>query len=385
MPEAVLRFPDPDQVRLVFGHRDRHLRKVRDELGLSAVLRGEELRLRGDREQVRHGKAVFEELARLARRGGRVETADVRRALDGEFAGPAPAADGAAGSVPFAPTRPVSPSPLGGARRTGGTPRPGGAGRAGGAPPSGDGEPRTGAAGVPLFEKSREVKPRTEGQANYVRAIREKDLVLCTGPAGCGKTYLAVAMAIHALRTDRVRKIVLARPAVEAGEKLGFLPGDMLAKVNPYLRPLLDALNDMLDYEQVRRYMSKDMIEVVPLAFMRGRTLNNTFMILDEAQNATVTQMKMFLTRMGEESKIVVTGDVTQFDLPDDVPSGLKDAVDRLGAVEGVGAVKLGRADIVRHRLVRDIVRAYDETGDDPADAARDLTRERRAAGPAAD
>ena len=354
MPEAVLRFPDPDQVRLVFGHRDKHLRKVRDELGLSAVLRGEELRLRGDREQVRHGKAVFEELARLARRGGRVEVADVRRALDGEFSDPEPAADGAGPSVPFARVPAASPSPLGGARR------------AGNAPPGGDGE--AGETRVPLYEKSREVKPRTDGQARYVQAIRDKDLVLCTGPAGCGKTYLAVAMAIHALRTERVRKIVLARPAVEAGEKLGFLPGDMLAKVNPYLRPLLDALNDMLDYEQVRRYMSKDMIEVVPLAFMRGRTLNNTFMILDEAQNATVTQMKMFLTRMGEESKIVVTGDVTQFDLPDDVPSGLKDAVQRLGGIEGVGAVKLGRADIVRHRLVRDIVRAYDADDEDPAD-----------------
>ena len=379
MPEAVLRFPDPDQVRLVFGHRDRHLRKVRDELGLSAVLRGEELRLRGDREQVRHGKAVFEELARLARRGGRVETADVRRALDGEFSGPEPPAGaaapfggedrggGSAGSVPFPVARqssPASPSPRGGGSRNGRT----------GGPPPGDGE--AGQVRVPLLEKSREVKPRTEGQARYVQAIRDKDLVLCTGPAGCGKTYLAVAMAIHALRTDRVRKIVLARPAVEAGEKLGFLPGDMLAKVNPYLRPLLDALNDMLDYEQVRRYMSKDMIEVVPLAFMRGRTLNNTFMILDEAQNATVTQMKMFLTRMGEESKIVVTGDATQYDLPEDVPSGLKDAVDRLGGIEGVGAVKLGRADIVRHKLVRDIVRAYDED-DDPAEAARDA----RAAG----
>ena len=337
MPEAVLRFPDPDQVRVVFGHRDRHLRRVRDELGLSAVLRGEELRLRGDREQVKHGKAVFEELARLARRGGRVETADVNRALAGEVGAPDFEQDGAgAGSPRVFPPAARTPVPAGTAQ-------------------SGD------APGVPLMEKSREVKPRTAGQARYVEAIRDRDLVLCTGPAGCGKTYLAVATAIHALRTERVRKIVLARPAVEAGEKLGFLPGDMLAKVNPYLRPLLDALNDMLDYEQVRRYMSKDMIEVVPLAFMRGRTLNNTFMILDEAQNTTVTQMKMFLTRMGEESKIVVTGDVTQLDLPDDVPSGLKDAMNRLGDIEGVGAVKLGRADIVRHRLVREIVQAYDD------------------------
>ena len=270
-----------------------------------------------------------------------MESGDVSRALAGEF------------SRPFDLVEDGSPaSPPDGAR-------PAVIGRV--APPPGDGAADENGA-VPLFEKSREVKPRSAGQATYVEAIRENDLVFCTGPAGCGKTYLAVAMAIHALRTDRVRKIVLARPAVEAGEKLGFLPGDMLAKVNPYLRPLLDALNDMLDYEQVRRYMSKDMIEVVPLAFMRGRTLNSTFMILDEAQNTTVTQMKMFLTRMGEGSKIVVTGDVTQLDLPDDVPSGLKDAVGRLREVAGVGAVNLGRMDIVRHRLVRDIVQAYDDT-----------------------
>ncbi|MFH5802943.1 PhoH family protein [Alienimonas sp. DA493] len=343
MSEAVLRFPDPDQVRVVFGHRDRHLRKVRDELGLSAVLRGEELRLRGDREQVRHGKAVFEELARLARRGGRVETADVSRALAGEFSRPFDPVEDGPGDRSALP--PASASPFAG-------PLPDRS-----ASTNGDGD----GSGVSLYEKSREVKPRSAGQAAYIEAIQQKDLVFCTGPAGCGKTYLAVAMAIHALRTDRVRKIVLARPAVEAGEKLGFLPGDMLAKVNPYLRPLLDALNDMLDYEQVRRYMAKDMIEVVPLAFMRGRTLNSTFMILDEAQNTTVTQMKMFLTRMGEESKIVVTGDVTQLDLPDDVPSGLKDAVGRLSKVEGVGVANLGRADIVRHKLVRDIVQAYDE------------------------
>ena len=163
------------------------------------------------------------------------------------------------------------------------------------------------------------------------------------------------------MRSERVRKIILVRPAVEAGEKLGFLPGDMLAKVNPYLRPLLDALHDILDFEQVKRYMARDVIEIVPLAFMRGRTLNNTFIILDEAQNTTVTQMKMFLTRMGQESKIVVTGDTTQIDLPAHVTSGLIDAVTRLGRITGVGTVKLTGRDIVRHRLVREVVRAYDD------------------------
>ena len=152
---------------------------------------------------------------------------------------------------------------------------------------------------IDLFEKARLVRPKTPGQEVYVDAIRSHDLVFSTGPAGCGKTYLAVAMALNALRTERVRKIVLVRPAVEAGEKLGFLPGDMLAKVNPYLRPLLDALVDILSFDQVKRYMEHDIIEIVPLAFMRGRTLNDTFIILDEAQNTTATQMKMFLTRMG--------------------------------------------------------------------------------------
>ncbi|MBI1313132.1 AAA family ATPase [bacterium] len=213
---------------------------------------------------------------------------------------------------------------------------------------------------INLFEKARRVKPRTQGQGRYVEAIRENDLVFCTGPAGCGKTYLAVAMALNALRTEQVRKIVLVRPAVEAGEKLGFLPGDLLAKVNPYLRPLLDALADILSFDQVKRYMEHDIIEIVPLAYMRGRTLNDTFIILDEAQNTTATQMMMFLTRMGEHSKIVVTGDPTQVDLPGHMTSGLDDAIVRLTGIPGVEAVRLSGQDIVRHRLVREIVRAYD-------------------------
>ena len=167
-------------------------------------------------------------------------------------------------------------------------------------------------------------------------------------------------MAVHALRQEQVKKIVLVRPAVEAGEKLGYLPGDMLAKVNPFLRPLFDALHEMLDYEQVSRYVEKDVIEVVPLAFMRGRTLSNTFIILDEGQNTTITQMKMFLTRMGTGSRIVVTGDTTQIDLPPNIPSGLTDAIERLSAITGVAAVRLSIRDIVRHPLVKEIVKAYD-------------------------
>jgi phosphate starvation-inducible PhoH-like protein len=213
---------------------------------------------------------------------------------------------------------------------------------------------------VNLPHQHRKIKPRTEGQAAYVKAVRGHDLTLCRGPAGCGKTYLAVALAVEALKSRAIRKIVLVRPAVEAGESLGFLPGDLQAKLNPYLRPLLDALNEMLDYDQVKYLMEHDVIEVIPLAYMRGRTLNEAFIILDEAQNTTSAQMKMFLTRMGEESKIVVSGDVTQVDLPGGVTSGLRDAWHRLAGIRGVSFVTLKSSDIVRHRLVQEIVDRYD-------------------------
>src|SRR5256885_3693232 len=179
--------------------------------------------------------------------------------------------------------------------------------------------------------------------------------------SGTGKTYLAVAAAVDALTRKRVKRIILARPAVEAGENLGFLPGDMQAKINPYLRPLLDALREMMDYEMVKRYMADDVIEVVPLAYMRGRTLNNAFIIMDEAQNTTVPQMKMFLTRMGLNSKVVVSGDTSQVDLPSHTKNGLTDAIGRLRDIEGFANVVLTREDIVRHRLVQEIVRCYEE------------------------
>ena len=187
------------------------------------------------------------------------------------------------------------------------------------------------------------------------------DLTFAVGPSGTGKTYLAVALAVEALKAQQIRKVVLVRPAVEAGESLGFLPGDLHAKINPYLRPLLDALHEMMDYDQIKRQMEEDVIEVVPLAYMRGRTLNEAFIILDEAQNTTVAQMKMFLTRMGNGSKIVVAGDETQVDLPPHTRSGLTDAVMRLKHIQGFAQVRLTKADIVRHRLVTEIVRAYEE------------------------
>lgn len=310
MSNGTVRFRSQNDVRSLFGTRDRNLRRLRDQLHIDVVLRGDELQIRGEPAQVERGTEVLSELRGLIERKGYLPDEEFDRILERsqEFSDPEDPSD----------------------------------------------------AAIEVFHKARRVVPRTAGQRRYIEAIRQHDLVFCAGPAGSGKTYLAVAMAVNALRQELVRKIVLVRPAVEAGEKLGFLPGDMLAKVNPYLRPLLDALGDILDFEQVQRYLDRDVIEIIPLAFMRGRTLNNTFMILDEAQNSTVTQMLMFLTRMGHHSKIVVTGDATQTDLPETVQSGLNDALHRLRHVPGIGVVHLSGEDIVRHPLVRRIVAAYD-------------------------
>lgn len=311
--ETSLNFANQDQILALFGAQDAHLRQIRDAVGVEVVLRGDQIQVHGDDDQVRQGWEILRELKSLLDTKGKIHEDDVTRVIQHVAGVPAP------GEVLQAPS-------------------------------------------INVFERAKHVHPRTPGQAEYVQTIQQNDLVFCFGPAGCGKTYLSVAMAIHALRTERVRKIVLVRPAVEAGERLGFLPGDMLAKVNPYLRPLLDALHDILDFEQVKRYMENDVIEIVPLAFMRGRTLNETFIILDEGQNTTITQMKMFLTRMGTESKIVVTGDITQLDLPPQTSSGMTDAVRRLNGIDGVGVVELTGRDIVRHRLVREIVKAYDDS-----------------------
>src|SRR5512142_2006798 len=211
------------------------------------------------------------------------------------------------------------------------------------------------------FGGKRTVQPKSVNQRRYLDAIEKNDMVFGVGPAGTGKTYLAVAMAISALLAKRVNRIILARPAVEAGERLGFLPGTLQEKIDPYLRPLYDALYDMLDPEKVDRYLEKNIIEIAPIAFMRGRTLNDSFIILDEAQNTTSEQMKMFVTRLGFNSKAVITGDVTQIDLPSARRSGLLEAVDILKKVEGLTFVYFDQADVVRHALVQRIIRAYDE------------------------
>ncbi len=207
------------------------------------------------------------------------------------------------------------------------------------------------------------IKAKTANQQRLVEETRENDLVFALGPAGTGKTYISVAMAVQALKSKSVKKIIISRPAVEAGENLGFLPGDLKEKIDPYLRPIYDALNDMIPYEKLGYYMERAIIEIAPLAYMRGRTLNNAFILLDEAQNTTPMQMKMFLTRMGPESKMIITGDPTQVDLPSNQRSGLKEAVRILRKVKGIGFVELTDKDVVRHRLVREIIDAYGKEG----------------------
>ena len=210
-----------------------------------------------------------------------------------------------------------------------------------------------------ISAKGRPIKPKTIGQKDYIKTIQQKPVTIGVGPAGTGKTYLAVAAAVAAFREKEVSRIILTRPAVEAGERLGFLPGDLQSKVDPYLRPLYDALFDMLGAETYQKYLEKGNIEVAPLAYMRGRTLDDSFIILDEAQNTSREQMKMFLTRMGFGSKVVITGDVTQIDLPEGKPSGLKEAMKVLDGVEGVGICRLTQNDVVRHIMVQRIIEAY--------------------------
>ena len=214
--------------------------------------------------------------------------------------------------------------------------------------------------GIILYgTKGAPIKPKTVNQQKLVQSVKDNDLVFALGPAGTGKTFISVALAVRALKNKVIKKIIITRPAVEAGENLGFLPGDLKEKIDPYLRPIYDALNDMLPFEKLTYYMEREIIEIAPLAYMRGRTLNNAFILLDEAQNTTPMQMKMFLTRMGPESKMIVTGDISQIDLPSKQRSGLKEAVRILNQVKGIGFVELSSRDVVWHKLVRDIIEAY--------------------------
>jgi phosphate starvation-inducible PhoH-like protein len=308
--ELSITLENPNKAAALFGAGDRHLKMIREALGVQVFARGGQVKLTGAAKSVSRAAAALEQLQRKLRRESHLSVDDVAEAVSSATA------------------------------------------------ESG----REAAETLDVYVAGQLVRPKSPGQKRYVDAIRDDDLVFCTGPAGTGKTYLAVAVAVHMLKHQKVKRLILVRPAVEAGEKLGFLPGDMQAKVNPYLRPLFDALHDMMEYDQIRRFMVNDLIEVIPLAFMRGRTLNDSIIILDEAQNATVSQMLMFLTRMGHGSKMIVTGDDSQVDLEPGTVSGLTDARSRLSGVKGVSFVRLDRDDIVRHRLVQSIVQAYAET-----------------------
>ena len=296
----------------LFGSHDRHLKLIEEELGVHVSARGDEVALDGAPAAVQQAERVLHELAALTAEGYELRPDDVSFAVK------------AARGGQDAPLKELLLNT------------------------------------VPIATKKRFVVPKSATQKIYLDAIQKYDIVLGIGPAGTGKTYLAMAMAVAALTKREVSRIILARPAVEAGEKLGFLPGDMYAKVNPYLRPLYDALYDMMDVDRANRLIERGEIEIAPLAFMRGRTLNDSFVILDEAQNATAEQMKMFLTRLGFNSKAVVTGDITQVDLPSDRRSGLIEVRDILQEIPGIQFIYFDERDVVRHRLVQEIIKAYD-------------------------
>ncbi len=328
MAERVILIPAEVDRTAVLGPADRNLKVIRETLGVALSPRDGQVLIRGDHDEVTRASAVMDMLIGASRARRAVSREELLEAI---LAQPGERRRARAGDDD------------------------------GWGDPSGRGEP--GWEGqMTSTSAGRTIKPKTPNQEDYLEAIRTHDLVLSVGPAGTGKTYLAVAAAVHMLRSGRVKRLILARPAVEAGERLGFLPGDLQQKVNPYLRPLLDALEEMLDYQTLQRFMANDVIEVIPLAFMRGRTLNDAVIILDEAQNTTAGQMLMFLTRMGRRSKCVVTGDPSQVDLPPSERSGLLDALERLRGVPGIAFARLDESDIVRHRLVQRIVEAYRTT-----------------------
>ena len=312
--ELAIEVASQEEAMFLFGAGDAHLRQIRDGLDVQIAARNGVVRLEGDEGPVHHAERLLLDMIELYRAGDALpEVYD-----EGEGAEARASAGGSKERKLTSPER----------------------------------------AAIRNLARS-------GGQEKYIESILRNELVFCIGPAGTGKTYLAVRLAVDGLRAGEYQKLILCRPAVEAGEKLGFLPGDFQAKINPYLRPLYDALNDVLGMEQVKRYIEREIIEIIPLAYMRGRTLNNSFIILDEGQNTTVSQMKMFLTRLGMGSKVIANGDVTQFDLPEDQLSGLVHAGSIFRDIPGIGWVELEKMDIVRHPLVKKIVEAYEAATED--------------------
>ena len=308
-----LHVQDPNEAILLLGISDGNMKLIEQELGVQVITRGESIRLVGEVENTETAKKLIEQLLKVIRKGININQRDVSTALEMN----------SAGTIEYF---------------------------------------------AELYDeeiarnvKGKAIRAKTIGQREYIQAMRHKDLVFCIGPAGTGKTYLAVVLATQALKNGHVKRIILTRPAVEAGESLGFLPGDLKEKVDPYLRPLYDALHDVLGTEQTARFLERGTIEIAPLAYMRGRTLDDAFVILDEAQNSTKAQMKMFLTRLGFGSKMVITGDKTQIDLPPRIESGLKVAEKILSNVSGIHFQMLEQGDVVRHPLVAKIIQAYEE------------------------
>ena len=305
------------------GVRDENINLIKENINATLVLRGDEVYLKGSEHDIQSAERIIDEMKFLQKRQGSLTSHDVKLIID--------LIDDSR-ETKFKMNIPQNGSDL---------------------------------KNIILFKNSSDlVKPRTPTQIEYSQKVKENDIVFAIGPAGTGKTYLAVAFAVAALKNKEVSKIVLARPAVEAGESLGFLPGDLSDKVDPYLRPLYDALEDMIPFDKLKGYMDKNVIEIVPLAYMRGRTLSNAFVILDEAQNSSTTQMKMFLTRIGASSKAIINGDITQIDLPRRDMSGLVEIKDILQNVEGISFVYFNKGDVVRHKLVKDILEAYEKFGE---------------------
>lgn len=313
MFEQIINVDRMEQAVSLFGSFDENIKLIEKEFSVGVISRGSEIKVAGEAENVQKGVRAINGLLTLINRGESLSDQNVRYVLALVNEG------------------------------------------------NEDKLERMAADCVCITSKGKPVKPKTLGQKKYIETIRNNTVTFGIGPAGTGKTYLAVAMAVTAFRAKEINRIVLTRPAVEAGEKLGFLPGDLQQKVDPYLRPLYDALFDMLGAENFQKHQERGDIEVAPLAYMRGRTLDDSFIILDEAQNTTPEQMKMFLTRLGFNSKMVVTGDITQIDLPDGKRSGLKEAVRILKNIDDIGIVRFSEKDVVRHRLVQDIIKAYEK------------------------
>ena len=320
MTEKKIKIEGADTFGLL-GLNDSNLEIIERCFDATVVVRGDMITLRGAANEVDQLERIFKELLFLLKKNGSLTTSDVETVIDLVTANGEPA-------VPKTLASGLTTDEL---------------------------------DNVILFTKNQIIRAKTPGQREYLHRIRSNDIVFAIGPAGTGKTYLAVAFAVASLKNNEITKIVLTRPAVEAGESLGFLPGDLKEKIDPYLRPLYDALDDMIPAEKLRGYIEKRVIEIAPLAYMRGRTLNNAFVILDEAQNSSAMQMKMFLTRLGPNSRAIVTGDVTQIDLPSKQSSGLVQIQEVLRDVEGIAFVYFDKQDVVRHRLVKDIIDAYEK------------------------